>query len=132
MALKSEKMLAGRRVLVVEDQYFIADDLRRILSDAGAEVVGPTPDAAQALQWLEGEKPDFALLDINLGDGTAYPVARELMRCGTPFAFVTGYLPSMVAPEFQSVPYIDKPFNAARILAAVSRAPGETDGAGAR
>ncbi|WNO52871.1 hypothetical protein [Stakelama saccharophila] len=37
--------LDGKCALIVEDEYFVADDLRRGLSDAGMTIVGPVPDA---------------------------------------------------------------------------------------
>jgi hypothetical protein len=33
--------LAGRRILIVEDEYFLADDLKQILNQRSAEVLGP-------------------------------------------------------------------------------------------
>lgn len=60
--------LTGRRVLVVEDDYTIADVLCRHLEGAGADVLGPVPDVAGALELLAAEDAlDGAVLDVNLG-----------------------------------------------------------------
>jgi len=85
----SDQELAGRRVLVVEDNYLIATDLAEMLGRAGAEVVGPVArirDALDALDLL----PDVASLDVQLGDETSFPIADELTRRGVPFVFATG------------------------------------------
>jgi two-component SAPR family response regulator len=114
--------LSGKHVLVVEDQYFIADDLRRMLADAGANVVGPVSSADQAMDMISGEEIDFALLDINLGDGNddAYPVAGELHRRNIPFAFVTGYSQLSIPTPWQSAPHIVKPFHREAVIDAVA------------
>ena len=65
MTAASEQSLSGRRVLVVEDEYFIAiaDDIARALGRLGAEVVGPVPDRDEALALLSsGERVDLAVL----------------------------------------------------------------------
>lgn len=113
--------LSGRRVLIVEDQYFIADDIRRMLGDAGAIVIGPAANEKDALSKLDSGEPDFALLDINLGDGPIYSIASELRRRGTPFAFVTGYSLFNIPEEFRAAPYIQKPFHSDEILGIFER-----------
>jgi len=101
--------LAGRRVLLVEDQYLVAADLRRMVQGLGGVVVGPCPSVEEALQTLKREAIDLALLDINLGEETAYPIAEALRKQGSPFAFVTGYEPWNVDPRFADVPHLEKP-----------------------
>src|SRR3954470_19376355 len=77
MTEANEERLAGRRVLVVEDEYFIVDDLVRALRRLGAKVVGPAPDRDEALALLSaGERID---LDVNLRCEQLFHVA---MRCG--------------------------------------------------
>jgi len=58
--------LAGKTVLVVEDEYYIADDLRRTLNDAGADIVGPFATVAKAHQALDEGNFDCAVIDLNL------------------------------------------------------------------
>lgn len=110
--------LAHRRVLVVEDEYFIADDMARALQSLGAEVVGPAPTLDKALALLAAERVDAAVLDINLRGETVFPVADALRERGVRFVFATGYDPSVVPPEYRDVPRWEKPFDP-QVLAAM-------------
>lgn len=123
--------LMNCRILVVEDEYLIADELARMLREWGGEVVGPVPTRDMALAKLGSEHVDIALLDINLIGQSVYPVAAALEQRGVPFMFVTGYSHSSVRADFANTPYLDKPFATARLqpmlaaLAAEAR-PGRT------
>lgn len=100
------------RVLVVEDEYFIADDMAKALEKLGAEVVGPVPRRDKALMLLSsGEGIDAAVLDINLRGEEVFPVADALAERGIPFVFATGYDPSSVPVAYADVSRWEKPFN---------------------
>jgi DNA-binding LytR/AlgR family response regulator len=114
-------LLARRRVLVVEDQYLVADEMRRAVQALGGEVIGPAPRAEIGLQLLGGEGVDLALLDINLGAEDVYPLAMELSRRGTPFIFATGCEPWIVAEEFRAAPRLEKPITAKALTDAIQR-----------
>ena len=81
--------LVGCRVLVVEDDYFLASGMAEMLEQAGASIIGPAGNVADAFDALRGE-PDVAVLDLRLGDELSLPVADELKRRGVPFVFATG------------------------------------------
>jgi two-component SAPR family response regulator len=81
--------VSGRRVLVVEDEFVIALDLQLALYRLGCEVLGPVASVAEALVLLRHERPDAAVLDINLRDGLVTPVAQQLIVMGVPFVLVT-------------------------------------------
>ena len=85
------RSLVDQRVLVVEDEALVAMELARILTDAGAHVVGPAGDIADALVLVEAGGIDRALLDINLGGRLVTPVAAALTRKSIPFVYLTGY-----------------------------------------
>src|SRR5690349_14722499 len=105
-------VLAHRRVLVVEDEYYLADDMAQALQKLGAEIVGPVPTRDKALALLaSGERIDAAVLDINLKGQTVYPVADALRERGVPFVFATGYDPSAIPAAYVEVPRWEKPFN---------------------
>jgi PAS domain S-box-containing protein len=85
--------LAGRRVLLVEDEPLVAMDAETTLRALGCEVAGPASTLPEALRLAEAEAPrlDAAVLDVNLGGQAAFPVADLLVRRGVPVVFATGY-----------------------------------------
>ncbi|ACL61227.1 response regulator [Methylobacterium nodulans] len=108
--------LAGRRVLVVEDEYFIADDLQRQFEECGAEVLGPVPRVEEALALIAATPQiDAAVLDINLQDEMVYPVADALQARGVPFIFATGYEKTAIPARYAGVRHYEKPFEVACI-----------------
>ena len=111
--------LTGRRILVVEDEFFIADDIARALTSLGAEVVGPAADLKGAKALLSEGSIDWAVLDINLQGEMVYPVAQALQERSIPFIFATGYDRASIPSGFADVPHWEKPFDPgalARIL----------------
>ena len=112
--------LNGRRILVVEDEYLIAGDIRDALLAAGATVLGPVPSVAQALDLIGSEPtPDGAMLDINLRGEEIFVVADKLVELGVPFIFATGYDRSFIPDRFAAMPSLVKPIKAPDILAAL-------------
>src|SRR3712207_2395001 len=102
--------LAYRRVLIVEDEYFLADDMAQVLRKFGAQVVGPVQTTDKALALLAEEPVDAAILDINLKGQMVFPVADALREQGVPFVFATGYDASAVPETYRDVPRWEKPF----------------------
>ncbi len=103
--------LTGRSVLVVEDQLIIALDLEMLLKEQGAVTVQLSGSVEDALRSITSERPDIAILDVNLGSATSFPVARELQRLGIPFIFATGYGNEVeFPPELRAVPLVAKPY----------------------
>ncbi|TPE51641.1 response regulator [Amaricoccus solimangrovi] len=113
-------LLRGRTVLVVEDEYYLADDLRRGLEAAGAVVLGPAASLADGLRLIgDGRSPDLAVLDVNLRDVTVYELAEALMARGIPFVFATGYDAARIPERFEAVPKLLKPFEMGALTAAL-------------
>jgi DNA-binding response OmpR family regulator len=103
-------MMAQPRCMIVEDQALIGMSLEASLEEAGFEVAGVFMSNAHALQWLEGDVPDIAVLDIMIKDGTSLEIARELKSRGVPFAIYSGLPPKPdCPPELQNVPWLEKP-----------------------
>src|SRR3712207_6122850 len=102
--------LAYCRVLIVEDEYFLADDMAQVLERLGAQVVGPVPTPDKALALLADEPVDAAILDINLKGRMVFPVADALREQGVPFVFATGYDETAVPEAYRDVPRWEKPF----------------------
>jgi CheY-like chemotaxis protein len=112
--------LAGRRSLLVEDEYLIAEVMEGWLSQAGAEVLGPAPGVEQALELIEGQALDGAVLDVNLGRGrTAYPIADQLNEHGVPDLFATGDMRIIDDPRHQGYPRLNKPLARTELLRAL-------------
>lgn len=98
-------------VLVVEDEYFIAEEIAQALKAHGVEVLGPVADISDALSQIELRRVDAAILDINLRGELAFAVADELAARSIPFVFATGY-DSQVTPErHKAVPRWEKPYD---------------------
>ena len=110
--------LQGLRVLVVEDDYVIALDLVRALDELGALVVGPVGTATEAVQLVgeHGAEIDAAILDVNLGSHTVYPVADALRDRAVPFVFATGYEAWSIPPAYSGVPRCSKPVDPADVI----------------
>jgi CheY-like chemotaxis protein len=113
--------LKGVRVLVVEDEYLVAILIREMLESAGCVVSGPIPRLPEALDAVDHDTYDAAVLDVNLGGQRVDPVAEALSRRNVPFVFVTGYGSGILSDEFAERPRLRKPFKTADLLATLSR-----------
>ena len=104
--------LTGKRLLVVEDDAFVALMLEAILEGFGCDVVGVAGTLARGLEYAGDEALaiDGAVLDINLGGEKVFPVAERLMARGVPFIFCTGYGAEGVPGDFANVPTVAKPY----------------------
>jgi CheY-like chemotaxis protein len=114
-------ILHGKSVLVMEDEYFIADDIARALTALGAQVVGPFGHVDQGLQRLRARPPiDLAILDINLNGTKVFEIADELTVKDIPFIFATGYGSGALPEQYASVPRWEKPFDIASLARALA------------
>ncbi|MEI9406864.1 response regulator [Mesorhizobium argentiipisi] len=111
--------LRGRAVLIVEDDFYLADDTQQMIEDAGAEVLGPFSAAEEALSLLDVQRPDCALVDVNLGAGPNFLLASALQARGIAFVFLTGYDPDIIPAEFRGVPCLQKPVDPTKLLVAL-------------
>jgi CheY-like chemotaxis protein len=119
--MMADALLQNRRVLVVEDEYMVADAMERKLRRAGAVVLGPVPSVAQALDLLELEGDiDGAVLDINLGDQKVYPVVDLLLARGTPCVFATGNDRADVPAAYAHLIRCEKPIDGACLVSALA------------
>lgn len=112
--------LAGHRILIVEDEYLIAMDVKRWLLAVGATIAGPVPSVDQALDLIDGGGLSAAVLDVNLGDGnTVYPVASELGALSVPYLFATGDTELLQTNAYSDRPRLTKPYLEAELVRAV-------------
>jgi DNA-binding response OmpR family regulator len=113
----------------VEDQALIGMSLEAFLEDAGFEVAGVFMSNAQALQWLEDDLPDVAVLDVMIKDGTSVAVARVLKTLGVPFAVYSDLPPQTECPiELQDVPWLEKPVSRETLLDVIGQLTVPVDG----
>jgi CheY-like chemotaxis protein len=108
--------LRGLSVLIVEDNFLVAEAVREAFEEAGAIVVGPAPRLSEALRKAESTTLDGAVLDINLAGEFCFPLAEALRKRGVPFIFLTGYgEASLIPAAFRDVPRLSKPFDAPEV-----------------
>lgn len=104
--------LHDRRVLVVEDDYLLADELVFNLLEAGATVLGPLGSVQEALALIDAEADiDSAVLDANLHGESVFAVADRLLERHVPFVFTTGYDAGVFPARFEQVARCEKPVN---------------------
>jgi DNA-binding NtrC family response regulator len=104
--------LTSYRVLLAEDEYYIADDLAQRLSAYGAIVLGPVPTLERALAIVQAEERiDGAVIYINLRGEMAFPLADALEERDVPFVFATGYNTVAIPDRYQHVPRWGKPYH---------------------
>ena len=111
--------LHGKCILVVEDEALIAMLVEDILSDLGANVVGPAGSIDQALAIAASCQIDAAVLDVNIRGRTIDPVAALLLGRGIPIVFATGYGQN-ASVRIHGMPIIEKPYTADRIAEALN------------
>ena len=110
-------------VLAVEDNVLIALDVEDVLIGLGAERVVVASNVAEALRLIDLETPNFALLDINLGRETSWPIATRLRTLGVPHVFATGYGDGIDYPiEHRLTAVITKPYSSASIAQGFGKA----------
>ena len=112
--------LEGIRVLVVEDEFLVATLIEDMLESAGCVVSGPLPRIADALNAVDHESYDAAILDVNLAGDRVDPVADALAQRNVPFMFVTGYSTGALPSGFAERPRLCKPFKMADLLHTLS------------
>jgi two-component sensor histidine kinase/CheY-like chemotaxis protein len=126
-AANASRVLAGNRVLLVEDEALVAMVMRDMLTELGYHVVGPFSRSGDAEAAAKDERVDAAVLDINLDGDMVYPVADVLAARGIPFVFVTGYGAESIEQRFADVPVLQKPIERQMLEAVFAL---KTNGAG--
>jgi CheY-like chemotaxis protein len=124
--VSEESPIAGKRFLVLDDEFLIALDIQQILENAGAANVVAVNSAEDALAALrDGAQFDLAVLDVQLGHKThtGLLVATELAKQTKPFVFLTGLQYRDVhTTHFPDIPVVEKPYQASLLIEAVLRA----------
>jgi two-component SAPR family response regulator len=101
--------LAGKRVMIVEDEQMIAEHLAYQMTAEGAEVFGPVASVDAALDLISNTHLDGATLDIKLMGKKTFEIADALADRHIPFVFLTGYDAGAVPARHAKVTRVEKP-----------------------
>lgn len=113
---------AKAKILIVEDEAFVAMDMAGALEDHGFEIAGIAMNVKQALDLIDECRPSAAVLDVNLGKEVVWPVARQLKQLQVPIIFSTADLAhGELHDEFASAPKIEKPLLVNRLIGEIAR-----------
>jgi CheY-like chemotaxis protein len=119
-------VLAGHNLLLVEDSLIISLDAEDLAQRLGASRVISASTLQGALDVLESSTPSVAVLDINLGDSTSYPIADRLEDMGVPFLFASGYGEQAQLPNrHRHRAVLQKPYTLENVARAIDRLLGE-------
>lgn len=122
MITETRTTLTGRQILLVEDEYFIAEDMACQLQACGATVIGPVASVDAAIGLIEQTKCiDGAIVDVNLQGVMSWPIADELLRRGVPFVFATGYDRASIPVRYAKIVSCEKPVGMDKIGGALFR-----------
>ena len=122
MTIKDEEnlLLKGKSILLVEDEYFLVQDMVQAFRAAGARIVGPASSVAAALRLVAAAtRVDGAVLDVNLQGEMVYPLADVLAARGIPFVLATGYDRENIPERFDGHLCCEKPVMVAKVAQAL-------------
>lgn len=106
--------------MIVEDDPFIALDLQDIFESIGFGIIGPFANVDVSLTALQKQKPDFAIIDYNLGRETSIPIANVLHNEGVPYVFISGQIAAALEnSDLPSKSVMSKPFIPQKLIAVV-------------
>jgi DNA-binding NarL/FixJ family response regulator len=98
------------KVLLVEDHALLARLTAEMIQEAGCDVVGPVRSVRDALRIAANDRPDVALVDLRLPDGTGEELTGALRKMGVACAIHTGFdRPSSPPPAIADLPWLVKP-----------------------
>ena len=103
------KRLQDKHILVVEDEYLVADETRRLLEKWGAVVVGPVSNVSDGIELVNTGTVHAAILDIRLDGELVFPLADLLDERAIPFVFATGYDATMLPERYSGYILCEKP-----------------------
>jgi two-component system, response regulator PdtaR len=129
MSVASRTPLAGRRILLVEDERLIALDMEGILRGWGCRIAGSVATAQAALEVITADPPDAAVLDVNLRVGTSETVAAALRASQRPFVVLTAYRASHLTGALRDAPVLRKPVEEEKLAEVLTKLLDESEGA---
>ena len=116
-----DKLLSGRRVLVVEDEMLVLIMIEDMLADLGCKSVTSAATVDKALALIHEQAFDVAMLDMNLNGNDSHVVAEALAARGIPFSYSTGNTSRSLRDGFADRPVLKKPFKYEELAAILTR-----------
>jgi CheY-like chemotaxis protein len=116
-----DKLLSGRRVLVIEDEMLVLIMIEDMLADLGCKSVISAATVDKALALIDAQAFDFAMLDMNLNSSDSHPVAEALSAHGVPFVYSTGNTAHGLRDGYSDRPVLKKPFKYEELIAIITR-----------
>jgi CheY-like chemotaxis protein len=113
-------VLENCRILIVEDEPVVALELASILEEERAKVVGVADSVASALNFLQRDNINCAILDIDIRGESSWPIADVLSNRHIPFAFISGLSEILLPTRHIGRPIIRKPFATAEVIEVVA------------
>jgi DNA-binding NtrC family response regulator len=113
------RRIHGAKVLVVEDEYFLADDLANALRSADAEPIGPVATLNRAKRCLARGGIDAAIIDMNLRGEIAGELADRIAKDRIPCIIVSGYSADAHSARIAALPWLEKPVDARLVIEAL-------------
>jgi two-component SAPR family response regulator len=113
--------LAGKRLLVVEDDFLIARDLSDTVAEAYGEVVSVVTEPASVVDTAEREQVDCVLLNLNLNGSMDTGTAARLTEQGVPLVLVTGYSKDALPAALRDLPLVSKPVERSKLIDKIIR-----------
>lgn len=108
----SKPDLAGRHILVVEDEFILSVDICAQIEACGGVVIGPAATLNDGYALLQTQpQPDGGILNIRIGSDMVYPLADELLAAGIPIIFASSESKASIPDEYARVPLLSKPIN---------------------
>jgi DNA-binding response OmpR family regulator len=115
-------LLDGARILICEDEPFVAIDLAMSVQEAGGQVLGPAGSVSEAMSLLARHPVNGAILDVNLSDGDVTPVAERLLERNVPIILQTGVgIPSELRQRYPDLTALSKPVIAQQLVERIGR-----------
>jgi len=116
-----DRTLSQAKILVVEDEYFLASDLAEAINGAGATVIGPTGRLEDAKELVRTEELNMAVLDVNLRGEMVFELLDDLIARKVPILLATGYSRAALPVQYRACHLVEKPYSIPDILSEISQ-----------
>jgi DNA-binding NarL/FixJ family response regulator len=111
------------RVLIVEDEFIIAEEIASIVGGLGHTVVGPAGTIEEAVSIIADVPLDFAIVDANLRGRSSAELGDSLTERQVPYCVCTGYRLDDIRAAFGDIPVVQKPVRERALAAILESAP---------